>query len=286
MKYLKPPKYFKIAVLLIRLIKKPLTDAAYYQDKKKGDLPMKKILRAGLRLHGLIDIPDQEKFDLVILMHGFTSDLGYTKRRVFYDLAPALREKGLGVLRFDFNGHGKSEGLLADTTILNELSDANAILDFALHLKGVHRVYLLGHSQGGVIASLMAAYYPDVISKLVLMSPAATLIDDARLGICQGSVYDPHNIPEKITVKQKTIGGFYFRTAQLLPLYDIAKHYEGPVCLIHGTDDTIVNPVASLRYNDVYKNSTLNLIPNCDHFYLDEEKRQQAIKIVCDFLTK
>ncbi len=143
-----------------------------------------KIVRDGLRLHGLIDIPDQEKFDLVILMHGFTSDLGYTKRRVFYDLAPALREKGLGVLRFDFNGHGKSEGLLAEMTILNELSDANAILDFALHLKGVHRVYLLGHSQGGVIASLMAAYYPDVISKLVLMSPAATLIDDARLGIC------------------------------------------------------------------------------------------------------
>ena len=93
---MKPPKYFKIAVLLIRLIKKPLTDAAYYQDKKKGDLPMKKFLRAGLRLHGLIDIPDQEKFDLVILMHGFTSDLGYTKRRVFYDLAPALRAKGLG----------------------------------------------------------------------------------------------------------------------------------------------------------------------------------------------
>lgn len=50
--------------------------------------------------------------------------------------------------------------------------------------------------------------------------------------------------------------------------------------------DTVVNPVASLRYNDVYKNSTLNLIPNCDHSYLDEEKRQQAIKIVCDFLTK
>ena len=98
MKYLKPPKYFKIAVLLIRLIKKPLTGAAYYQDKKKGDLPMKKeikILRAGLRLHGLIDIPDQEKFDLVILMHGFTSDLGYTKRRVFYDQPQPCAKKVL-----------------------------------------------------------------------------------------------------------------------------------------------------------------------------------------------
>lgn len=108
---------------------------------------------------------------------------GCLHHKTLSSAVPISCEKGLGVLRFDFNGHGKSEGLLADMTILNELSDANAILDFALHLKGVHRVYLLGHSQGGVIASLMAAYYPDVISKLVLMSPAATLIDDARLGI-------------------------------------------------------------------------------------------------------
>lgn len=244
------------------------------------------IKRDGLLLRGLIDLPEQDEFDLVILMHGFTSDLGYSKRRVFYDLTPALRKKGLGTLRFDFNGHGKSEGSLSEMTIFNELADANAVLNFAQQLKGVRRIYLLGHSQGGVIASLMAAYYPDLIAKLVLMSPAATLIDDARLGICQGSIYDPHHIPNTVTVKQKTISGFYFRTAQLLPLYDIAKHYEGPVCLIHGTDDTIVNPVASLRYHDVYKNSTLNLIPNCDHSYLDEEKRQQTIAIVCDFLTK
>lgn len=140
------------------------------------------IKRDGLLLHGLIDLPEQDEFDLVILMHGFTSNLGYTKRRVFYDLTPALRKKGLGTLRFDFNGHGKSEGSLSEMTIFNELADANAVLNFAQQLKGVRRIYLLGHSQGGVIASLMAAYYPDLVSKLVLMSPAATLIDDARLG--------------------------------------------------------------------------------------------------------
>ncbi|MEO5284928.1 alpha/beta hydrolase [Limosilactobacillus allomucosae] len=244
------------------------------------------IKRDGLMLHGLIDIPNQDEFDLVILMHGFTSDLGYAKGQLLYDLTPALQQKGLGTLRFDFNGHGKSEGRLSEMTILNELADANAVLNFARQLKGIQHIYLLGHSQGGVIASLMAAYYPDAISKLVLMSPAATLVDDARLGICQGSIYNPHHIPDTITVNQKTIGGFYFRTAQLLPLYDIAKHFDGPVCLIHGTDDTIVNPSASLRYNDVYKNSILNLIPNCDHSYLNLEKRKQAISIACDFLTR
>ena len=52
------------------------------------------IKRDGLFFDGLIDLPEQDEFDLVILMHGFTSDLGYSKRRVFYDLTPALRKKG------------------------------------------------------------------------------------------------------------------------------------------------------------------------------------------------
>ena len=50
------------------------------------------IKRDGLLLHGLIDLPEQDEFDLVILMHGVISNLGYTKRRVFYDLTPALRK--------------------------------------------------------------------------------------------------------------------------------------------------------------------------------------------------
>lgn len=244
------------------------------------------IKRDGLRLHGLLGVPNRDKFDLVILMHGFAANLGYTSEQVLYDVAPALQSSGLGTLRFDFNGHGESEGTLSEMTILNEIGDANAVLNFARQIKGVRSIYLLGHSQGGVIASLMAAFYSDVVKKLVLMSPAATLIDDARLGICQGNVYDPHNIPDEINVDHKMIGGFYFRIAQLLPLYDIAKHFTGPVCLIHGTNDTIVNPVASLNYDKVYENSRLNLIPNCDHCYSDTKTRKQAIEIVINFLTK
>lgn len=244
------------------------------------------IKRDGLLLHGQIDIPNQNAFDLVILMHGFAANLGYTPDQVFYDLTPALRQAGLGTLRFDFNGHGQSEGTLSEMTILNELEDANAVFNFAQRLKGIRNIYLLGHSQGGVIASLLAALYSEKVKKLVLMSPAATLVDDARLGICQGSIYDPSNIPTKISVNQKTISGFFFRIAQLLPLYSLAKHYDGPVCLIHGTRDTIVNPAASLHYNDVYKNSVLKLIPDCDHCYSNSKKRKEAIKFVCNFLTK
>lgn len=244
------------------------------------------IKRDGLLLHGQMAIPSQAKFDLVILMHGFAANLGYTPDQVLYDLTPALYRRGLGTLRFDFNGHGKSEGVLSDMTILNEISDANAVLNFARRLKGLQNIYLVGHSQGGVIASVIAALYPDIVKKLVLMSPAATLIDDARLGICQGSVYDPHHIPDKIVVNQQAIGGFFFRVAQLFPLYSLAKNYDGPVCLIHGTQDTIVNPAASLHYNDVYQDSVLKLIPNCDHCYSDANQREQAIKIVGNFLTK
>lgn len=65
----------------------------------------------------------------------------------------------------------------------------------------------------------IAGYYPEVFKKIILSAPAATLKDDAIKGECQGTTYDPVQIPDKIHVHEHTIGGFYFRIAQSLPIY-------------------------------------------------------------------
>ena len=69
---------------------------------------------------------------------------------------------------------------------------------------------------------MLAAYYRDIITKLVLLAPAATLKDDALKGICQGSQYDPNHIPGTVDVHGFTVGGDYFWTVQLLPIYETA----------------------------------------------------------------
>lgn len=119
------------------------------------------IKRDGLTLRGTFNKPTADKFNLVVLMHGFTSDRGMNPDQLLYQLAKNFEEKGLGTMRFDFNGHGQSDGKFEDMTVLNEIGDAKAILDYARQIDGVEKIYLLGHSQGGVVASMIAGYYPE-----------------------------------------------------------------------------------------------------------------------------
>lgn len=246
------------------------------------------VQRDGLTLRGILELPtDKEQYDMAILMHGFTGNCGRDNPgNLHYQLAALLKELGIASVRFDFNGHGQSEGDFSDMTVLNEISDGRAILNYVRQMPQVKRIFLLGHSQGGVVASMLAGYYHDHIDKLVLMAPAATLKTDALAGHSQNLIYDPQHIPDKQELRPGyEVGGFYLRTAQTLPIYETAVEYHGPVCLIHGTADQVVEPKASLRYDDEYKNSELHLIKGAGHL-LDGESRKQVLEIVKNFIQK
>ncbi|MQS76213.1 alpha/beta hydrolase [Companilactobacillus halodurans] len=243
------------------------------------------IKRDGLTLRGTLEKPAKDEFNLVVLMHGFTSNRGVTPDQLLYQLAKTFEDKGLATLRFDFNGHGQSDGKFENMTVLNEIADGKAILDYARSIKGVKKLYLLGHSQGGVVASMIAGYYHDKVDKLALLAPAATLKDDALKGDTQGYTYDPNNIPDTLPIKKGlTLGGFYLRTAQTLPIYEVASQYSGPVCLIHGLKDTVVNNIASKRYKKSLPQSDLHLLDDADHGFTLGNSRQEALKIASDFM--
>ncbi|MCH4058096.1 MAG: lysophospholipase [Lactobacillaceae bacterium] len=242
--------------------------------------------RDGLRLHGRYENQRTDCQNLVILMHGFTGDLGYQPTDLLAQLASQLNQQGLATLRFDFNGQGRSEGDFDQMTVLNEIADAQAALSYALKTWQPKTVSLLGHSQGGVVASMLAGYYADLIDRLVLMAPAATLKDDALAGKTRGLIYDSHHIPDQLPIwSGLDLGGFYLRTAQTLPIYEVAQRFEGPVCLIHGIGDVIVSKQASERYHDVYADSELHLLPDADHRF-SGSARQQAVELAINFLRK
>lgn len=240
------------------------------------------INRDGLILRGDLELPDRDEYDIVILMHGFT---GERNTDILVAVKDMLLEKGIASIRVDFNGHGESDGRLQDMTVLNELGDAKAILDYVRSLDHIKNIYILGHSQGGVIASMMAGYYRDLFKKVVLMAPAATLKDDAIKGVCMDAVYDPHHIPDTVNVRGDIIGGFYFRIAQTLPIYEISALYKGPVLMIHGDNDQTVDVAASQRYHEVYENSTLYVQKGADHRFLAPFTKEAA-KTAVDFITK
>lgn len=206
------------------------------------------------------------KIPLVILCHGFS---GNCQSQLFDEIADNLLQNGIATLRFDFNGHGRSEGRFQDMTVLNEIEDLKNVIKWGEQQLWVKNISLLGHSQGGVVASMTAGELGDgIVKSVVLMAPAAVLRDDAIRGNTMGAIYDPWNMTADYV--QLPFGGLklgrnYIETAVNLPIYETALNYEGPVLVIHGTHDRVVPYTYGERYNQGYRHGTIKLIPGEDH---------------------
>lgn len=85
----------------------------------------------------------------LVWLGGFRSDMGATKATV---LDAWARDHGRALIRFDYTGHGESEGEFAASTISTWLEDAMAVLDATVTRPPI----LIGSSMGGWIACLVA----------------------------------------------------------------------------------------------------------------------------------
>jgi pimeloyl-ACP methyl ester carboxylesterase len=101
----------------------------------------------------------------VVWLGGFRSDMAGTKAQALADWAQA---SGRAYLRFDYFGHGESEGDFRDGTITRWREDALAVLDELIR----GDVVLVGSSMGGWIACLAAMVRPERVKALVLVAPA------------------------------------------------------------------------------------------------------------------
>ena len=225
-----------------------------------------------------------KKVRMVIICHGFGSN---KDRPLLRAIADKLQEAGIASIRFDFNGCGKSEGRFQDMTVLNEIEDAKKVIDYAQKLPWVSGISIVGHSQGGVVASMVAGQLKKSIKSVALCAPAAVLRDDALRGTTQGATYDPHHIPEYVDLPRGLrMGHDYIATAQTLPIYETAKEYKDAVLVIHGTWDVVVPYTYGERYHQGYKNSQLILLPQVDHSFTSEEAQNKTATEITEFIKK
>ena len=127
-----------------------------------------------LETTGMLDRPDGARLawrrvagegPTIVWLGGFRSDMAGTKAQALADWAIAT---GRPYVRFDYFGHGESEGDFAKGTITRWREDALAVLDQLVMGQAV----LVGSSMGGWISCLAAAAIPERIKALVLIAPA------------------------------------------------------------------------------------------------------------------
>lgn len=112
----------------------------------------------------------------IVWMSGFKSDMVSTKASV---LAPWAAERGAAFLRFDYSGHGQSEGRIEDSTIGDWLAESCAVFDAFTNGPQI----LVGSSMGGWLALLMARRLAesgrsDQLKAIVLIAPTWDMTEE------------------------------------------------------------------------------------------------------------
>ncbi len=154
--------------------------------------------QAGINLSGTLTLPEKEgRFPAVILISGSgpqNRDEELFGHKPFWVLADHLTRQGIAVLRFDDRGVGQSEGDFAQATTYDFAEDVEHGLNFLLARKDIEtdHIGLVGHSEGGMIAPVVAADRPTDVAFIVLLgAPGVTgkellLMQQQALGEASG----------------------------------------------------------------------------------------------------
>jgi putative redox protein len=122
----------------------------------------------GQALAGILDMPDRDPRAYALFAHCFTCSKNL---KAATNIARAMTDAGIAVLRFDFTGLGKSEGAFEDTSFSSNIADLLSAVDW---LEKEHRApeILFGHSLGGTAVLQAASRIPSAVAVATIGSPA------------------------------------------------------------------------------------------------------------------
>ena len=203
----------------------------------------------------------------VLFLTGFRSDMSGSKATA---LAQWAEQAGVGFTRFDYSGHGQSEGKFTDGCIGSWLNDASLILNQVCQGPQI----VVGSSMGGWIMLHLALRFPQKVRGLVGIASAPDFTEELIWNVVsqnirdqllrgeifyEPSVYDPE--PTPITPLLIEDG----RKHLLLNRDQWPIHC--PVRLIHGANDTDVPWKFSEKILDKVAGADvhLHLIKDADH---------------------
>lgn len=164
----------------------PIKPYPYYEEEVEF-----KNTKAGVTLAGTLTLPKKEGlFPVVVLISGSgpqNRDEELMGHKPFLVLSDYLTKNGIAVLRFDDRGTASSTGDFKTATTPDFASDVEAGVAYLKTRKEIDKkkIGLIGHSEGGIIAPMVAVNSKD-ISFIVLL--AGTGIPGDQLLLLQQSL--------------------------------------------------------------------------------------------------
>ena len=237
-----------------------------------------------MNIFGLKFVPEGDgPFPTVICAHGITG-MCFN----FFDYANILSQNGYLVYAFDFCGgnyddNAQSDGEFIDMTINSEMADLKAVFEEVKTWDDVDadNIYLMGHSQGGLVTSLVAGDIMDEINGIVLIAPGYELVDMVR-----SKFPNRADIPEMFDM----FGTFKVGQAYGQSLWDlnwqiVIERFTKPVLLLHGAQDVVIDYTYSVEASNNFEDAQIQIFPKQGH-WLEDEAFDESCVYIYNFLEE
>lgn len=232
----------------------------------------------GIRLAALLSIPDNAA-GLIIACHGFRG--GKENGGRIYHLAEELSRHKMGLLAFDFQGSGQSEGEYKTITLTRQARDLNDAIQFArknLQLP----IYLLGRSFGGSTVLAGGSVDPDISGYIFWCTPI--YLRETFAGIMETAAQE---MEQGNTVTLIDDWGNSFELAPDL-FNDFQKHNmdyylacigNRPVLIVQGQADEVVSPDNARYIADKLPQAVLHIVEGADHRFTAHTPQRDALTL-------
>lgn len=240
----------------------------------------------GDKLSGIIHNPTKSKDrPIIVLAHGFDSNKG---RSTYTVLAERLAKHDISTLRFDFFGHGDSEGKFEDITISEAVDDIIQAIKF-LKQEGYKKIGLMGSSFGG-ISSIMAASKTTDPYLLALKSPVSNYLDKEIGTKSKKELGEWREKGYRIYVSgdgsEHKLNYSFFEDFKNNNGYKAASKIKIPTLIVHGDEDKIVPYRQSVKICRLISNCELHTVKGANHYYKNPKHTEEMRQAIVDFIVK
>lgn len=196
-------------------------------------------------------------------------------RLIYQSFTQEILEKvfipeGYGIFYYDKRGIGESKGKWWRSTMFDRADDTKAAIDYLKTIDKVNpdRIAVVGHSEGGVIAQLMGALYPNDVKAVVSLAASVSNTQKTLQNIYHAQ-FICDDEPEKIAMEKSEkksisdinwVDWFPFRkswrhlkyNADFDPTVEL-KNLNIPTLFVFAENDNMVYPNWSINHlNDIF----------------------------------
>lgn len=253
--------------------------------------------------------PVTEPKAVIIIIHGYAEHSGR-----YAHVADYLANHGYAVETFDLRSHGKSDGKKTFIRSFDEfLSDVDLFLKRVQERHPNKNIFLLGHSMGGLIASLFVVTRKPNVKGLLLSGASLKISDEISPMLVKLSSVIGAIVPRLPTIKLD--GTAVSRDPEVVKKYDSDPlNYRGgipartgaefnrgvkqiqeqmaaitlPLLIMHGTADRLADPAGSKQLYERAQShdKTLKLYEGFYHEILNEPEKERVLGDIVEWINE